>query len=332
MDHRTFVTSLFHELLRREPNEGEISYWSSEIQNGTPQEVYFHFVNCQEYRNTRTNSPKLFVPPGHFYSPIVDPAEILKRENRIFSDKKDIRGIDLREQFQIAFVDRVAKYSADLPFTAQKVDGLRYFYKNNAFAYGDAIVLATMLREFQPRRLIEVGSGYSSALMLDVNELFLDGMVHCAFIDPYTDLVKSLVGTNGGGNFEIIEDIVQDIPLAKFRDLKAGDILFIDSTHIVKTGSDVLHHIENILPSLASGVIIHFHDICYPFEYPRNWVIGLNLSWNEVYYLRAFLTDNPHYEILFFNNFMARKHPELMRQKVPLFMQDSGSSFWFRKL
>jgi predicted O-methyltransferase YrrM len=274
---------------------------------------------------------KLFVPPGHFYSPVVDPAQIRAAAARVFDRTRAVRGIDLREAAQLAFVDAIARHTAGLDFPDERGPAHRYFYRNGAFSYGDANVFAAMLQEYRPRRLIEVGSGYSSALALDIVESRLGWATACTFIEPYPTLLNSLLSDADRARVTILPQPVQDVDLTVFDALEAGDMLFIDTTHVVKTGSDVLHHFENVLPRLRPGVVIHVHDIFHPFEYPEPWVLDLNLSWNELYYVRAFLADNPHYEILFFNNFMATHHAEAMARACPPFMRDSGSSFWMRK-
>ena len=113
--------------------------------------------------------------------------------------------------------------------------------------------------------------------------------------------------------------------------LSAGDILFLDTTHIVKTGSDVLHEVFHILPRLASGVIVHFHDVFDAFEYPERWVFEENRSWNEQYLLRAFLMCNPAFEILYANQFYFRRRREAVARQAPLIARNAGGGLWLRK-
>ena len=280
---------------------------------------------------TSDTTPRLFVPPGHFYSPVVDPAQIRKSAGRVFDRGRPIAGIDLRDQVQLAFVDTLRATAAGMTFPDERGPEHRYFYRNGAFSYGDAITYAAMLTAWRPKRLIEVGSGYSSALALDIIERQLAWKTDCTFIDPYPELLHSLLSDTDRARITLHAHPVQNVPLAAYDVLEAGDFLFLDTTHVVKTGSDVLHHFENVLPRLKPGVIIHIHDIFHPFEYPESWVLDLNLSWNELYYVRAFLADNPNYEILFFNNYMAQIHTDIMQEAAPAFMRDSGSSFWLRK-
>lgn len=187
-----------------------------------------------------------------------------------------------------------------------------------------------MIRHVKPRRIIEVGSGYSSCLMLDVNELFFDKSIQCTFIDPYPDSLLSLIRDEDAQRISIIQSRVQDLNLDLFSSLESGDILFIDSTHVSKVGSDVNHIFFNILPSLQSGVLIHFHDIFYPFEYPKQWIFE-GRAWNECYILRTFLQYNLSFKIVFYASFMKQFHEDLLRMKMPIFTADSGSSIWLQK-
>ncbi len=116
------------------------------------------------------------------------------------------------------------------------------------------------------------GSGYSSCLILDTNELFFDNAISCTFIEPYPGRLLSLLKEEDQKHYQLIQKNLQDIELTSFKELSPNDILFVDSTHVSKTNSDVNYLLFNILPSLNSGVLIHFHDIFYPFEYPKKWV------------------------------------------------------------
>ncbi|HEX6383406.1 MAG TPA: class I SAM-dependent methyltransferase, partial [Anaerolineae bacterium] len=129
---------------------------------------------------------------------------------------------------------------------------------------------------------------------------------------------------------EIIARPLQDVSLDRFSALTAGDILFIDSTHVAKIGSDVNYLFFEILPALAPGVYVHIHDILYPFEYPAAWVYE-GRAWNEAYLLHAFLQYNPTFSIQFFNTYLERVHEPWFRQEMPLCLKDPGGSIWLRK-
>ncbi len=194
-------------------------------------------------------------------------------------------------------------------------------------------MLACTLLIQRPANLIEVGSGYSSAAALDIVEHSLGWTTRCLFIDPHPNhRLLGLLRSDDAERVEIRSAPVQDVELEIFDRLGAGDVLFIDSTHVAKTGSDVVHHLTRVLPRLRPGVMVHFHDVFYPFEYPEKWAISENRSWNEVYFLHAFLQDNAAWEIVFFNDFMGRVHADMMARAMPLFIKNPGGSLWLRKV
>jgi hypothetical protein len=196
-----------------------------------------------------------------------------------------------------------------------------------------------MLRRLKPKKVIEVGSGFSSSVTLDTNELFFNNSINCIFIEPYPERLKSLLKENDKGSVRILERKLQEIPLNVFRELSENDILFIDSTHVAKFNSDVNYIIHTILPALAKGVYIHFHDIFFPFEYPKGWLLA-NRSWNEVYILRAFLEYNEHFKIILFNSYIQERAKEKLFERFPLLYKDrfdvghknTGASIWIKKV
>jgi len=277
------------------------------------------------------NGGRQFVPPGHFYSPIPELDYIRLNERSIFDNvSQHIRGIDLHEAEQLELLDSFKKYYDELPFPAQKTSDLRYFFEAPNYSYSDAIFLYCMMRHARPRRIIEVGSGYSSCLMLDTNDLYFNGSITTTFIDPYPELLLSQIVKNDRDRMRIIGSRVQDVDFKEFEALQANDILFIDSTHVSKVHSDVNRLFFEILPRVHEGVYIHFHDIFYPFEYPRDWIYE-GRAWNEAYLLRAFLQYNSSFRIVLMNTFLERYHRDFFEQAMPLCLKNPGGSIWLRK-
>jgi hypothetical protein len=188
-----------------------------------------------------------------------------------------------------------------------------------------------MIRKNKPKRIIEIGSGFSSGLMMEVNEKYFDNKIDITFIEPYPELLYQRMRKGDKSRYKVIPNCVQDVPLDIFKQLKKDDILFIDSTHVSKFNSDVNYEIFNILPELDNGVIIHFHDIFDGFEYPLNWLRD-GWAWNEDYILRAFLTNNNGYEVLLMSDYLASHYSELLRKSVPNKDDLFGGSLWIRKL
>jgi hypothetical protein len=187
-----------------------------------------------------------------------------------------------------------------------------------------------MIRHARPKRIIEVGSGYSSCVTLDTNELFFDNSIDATFIEPTPDLLLSLIKEIDKQRMRLIPSNLQEVDIATFADLDANDILFIDSTHVSKVYSDVNRIFFEILPRLASGVLIHFHDIFYPFEYPRAWVYE-NRAWNELYLLRAFLQYNSSFRVILFNTFLEHFFRDYFAANMPLCLRNPGGSIWIQK-
>jgi predicted O-methyltransferase YrrM len=325
-----YVLSLYQNLLRRNPGPDEFKAWVKTAQGDkSALEIYYLFINSNEYKSkTRVNT---IFPIGHYYSPIVDPSTVrgyVEREQRTVSSQ--IAGIDVPLEEMEAFWKQISTIVATTSFPESKDDNHRFYYSNSSFPYGDAIALRAMIGTTRPRNIIEIGSGFSSACMLDsVDEFHLD--TRFTFVDPDATRLRSLLKPADYERAEIFEIPVQQASLAAFRSLCRGDFLFIDSTHVLKTGSDVHFELFHILPALASGVIVHFHDIQFPFEYPDPWIFDDNFSWNEIYGVRAFLMFNSVYRIKFWGSCLARERTELIRATFPLFLKNPGGSLWLEK-
>lgn len=280
-----------------------------------------------ELDKLKTELDKLHVPPGHYYSPTISKEDLIKRSEKIWGEPpRQIPAIEINEENQLILLEEFVEYYKDLPFESTYKEGLRYYYENSMYSYSDAIFLFCMIRKNNPKRIIEVGSGFSSAVMLDTNNLFYENSIQCTFIEPYPDRLNSLLFANEKIN--LLQRPVQDIELSLFEELEENDLLFIDSTHVSKTGSDVNFLIFDVLPKLKKGVKIHFHDVFYPFEYPKDWVIDCKRSWNEDYLLRAFLSYNKKFKIIAFNTFLEEFHENWFRENMPLCMKDKGGSIW----
>jgi hypothetical protein len=272
-----------------------------------------------------------FVPPGHYYSPIPSVIEVLNDESKIWRNPDaSLPGIDLNIEEQFTLLDEFDSYYAEVPFKENRTDGLRYYFENGFYGYSDAIFLYCMIRHARPERIIEAGSGFSSCVILDTNDLFFGGRINCTFIEPYAEKLKSLLKESDTPKVEILESRLQDIPSEAFRQLQKGDILLIDSTHVSKIHSDVNYIIHEILPVLSAGVYVHIHDIFYPFEYPKEWLLE-GRAWNEQYILRAFLEFNSQYKIVLFNNFLGNMYREKLESRFPLIYRNAGGSIWLRR-
>jgi len=269
-------------------------------------------------------------PPGHYHSPIPSLKRIRKEESKIFETPRSIPGVDLNEAEQLRLLEAFKEFYREIPFKEHKEEGLRYYFENPYYSYSDAIFLYSMIRHAKPERIIEVGSGHSSCVILDTNDLFFNKTILCTFIDPFPGRFLSLIKRTDEENLDLINKDIQDIDIRIFQSLSENDLLVIDSTHVSKAESDVNYIIFEILPILGKGVTIHFHDIFYPFEYPKEWIFG-GRSWNEAYMLRAFLQYNPSFKIVFFNTYLHHFFRDRFEEEYPLCLKNTGGSIWLKR-
>jgi predicted O-methyltransferase YrrM len=273
-----------------------------------------------------------FYPPGHFYSPVPS-----KRDVQEYLGWKEQRGlirefpaIQMDDKVQLQMLDSLKPYYPLFPFQAEPVDGLLYHFNNPNYSHTDGIILFCMLNRLRPRRVIEIGSGFSTCAILDTNRLFLQSQMRITSIEPHPELLRSLIA-NSTGALTIVESRLQDADIKLFDQLEPGDILFIDSTHISKVGSDVNYVIFEILPRLKTGVIIQIHDIYANFEYPDVWARE-GRAWNEAYLLRAFMEYNEHFRILLFISYLQNAYQAWFQEHMPKTLLNYGGCFWMEKV
>lgn len=264
--------------------------------------------------------------PGHFYSPIPDLQYVSANSERIFRKEAPL-GIDLKENEQLKLLGQMRALKTDFAWPDNKSADFRYYSKNTFFNRSDAFALFCMLRLKKSRALIEIGSGYSSAVIVDTNEKYLFNKLSVTFIEPYPDRLNSLLKESDlrSNVYKLIPKFIQDVDKNIFASLSENDILFIDSSHVSKVGSDLNYILFDILPRLNSGVYIHFHDIFYPLEYPKEW-IEQGIYWNEIYLIRSFLMFNADFEIVLFNNHWNSLNLQDLEE-----FQDGGS-LWLKKI
>ena len=267
-----------------------------------------------------------FSSAGHFYSPIPGPEDIGRREVAL----QEPTGIDLNVDNQVQLLQSLHKFYPEMPFADQAVENGRFSFAQNYFCHSDAIYLYSMLRHFKPRRFIEIGSGHSSALALDTAEFFLDGSLEFTFIEPYPDRLNANLKPQDSVKCRLIEKQVQGVPVDIFDQLEANDFLFVDSAHVSKVGSDVNHILFKILPRLKPGVLVHIHDIFFPFEYPADW-FNEGRAWNEAYLVRAFLQYNTQFQMRLFSDYLGKTQREWLAEKMPLCLKNTGASLWLQK-
>ena len=274
----------------------------------------------------------LWVPAGHFYSPLVDPTDphVQKALEDEAHPAASASALGLDEREMLRWFSIISGHYPTNPFPEQPAGGSLYHYANPLFPLADALALLGVMIETRPRRYVEVGCGYFSCAAIDINEKYMGGAVEMTFIEPYPDEFLKQVGESKYAS-RLQRTKLQDVPLDLFTGLSAGDVVFLDSSHVAKTGSDVVDYMFRVLPALPKGVLIHIHDIFFPFEYPAAWVETENRSWNEAYLLRAFLLGNESYRVIYFSDWMYKCRREVFGAAMPLCVEHRGGSIWIEK-
>ena len=290
-------------------------------------------------------------PPGHFYSAEPDLRELASEptRSRVWpATPHPTPGIDWREAAQAALCTEVFARQEPLAFPAFPTeDPTEYHGTNSQLSPLDAWVLQAMLRMLEPRRVIEVGSGFSSLMTARVNRELFGGRMRFTCIEPHPRPFL-LEGVPGISDLRVEE--VQDTPLDVFDELGPGDVLFVDTSHTVKTGGEVPWIFSQIVPRLHPGVALHVHDVYLPGEYPRQWVLDEGRNWNENYLVQAFLAFNAGFEVLLGVQWMIQNRPQVLLETFPglidprtvtgpvrppmghyLLGEHSGSSLWLRR-
>lgn len=264
-------------------------------------------------------------PFNHYESPYSDIIKIHKNENMLFDVNKKVLDIDFNLNEQLELLERMKHLDLPCWKNLEENTKYRYYYDNHWFGKGSADALYYMIRLVQPKKIIEVGSGFSTAVMLDTNEYYFDNRIKIISVEPRADRLKSILRPTD--NIDIYEKDFQEMPTNFFEVLEENDVLFIDSSHVSKMDSDVNFLFFEILPRLKKGVYIHFHDMFYPFIYPKEWVYE-GRAYNEMYILRAFLMNNDKYEIKLFGHMLEYE----CKNEIPESLYGCGAgSLWIRK-
>ncbi len=266
----------------------------------------------------------------HYYQPLTNPKKHLKKSLR---QDRVLEGIDWNIEQQLEILNQFHFAHELKEFPLEKQSDTEYFYNNSLYASGDSEYLYSMIRYFKPGRIIEIGSGNSTLMALNAikKNKMEDEEYHCAHIciEPYEQPWLEKV------DVELRRDKVEEIELSFFKTLEKNDILFIDSTHVIRPQGDVLFEILEILPILQPGVIVHIHDIFSPKDYLDEWIYRDKMLWNEQYLLEAFLSFNSKFEIIGAVNYLSHNHNEIFGEKFPVFRSQTGrepGAFWIRRV
>ena len=254
------------------------------------------------------------IRPIHYYEPIPDFRSITPEQ---ITRRREFPTIDFNWNNQLALLNELTAYKDEL-------STLEFNFDNGFFSGFDAAVYYSLIRHLKPQRVIEIGGGYSTQL---ATKALTNGGLTC--IEPYPERLNGI-----GPNVELIQKRVEEIDVAFFSCLEPNDILFIDSSHAVKFGSDVCYEFLEILPRLAPGVWIHVHDIFFPHDYPAEWLLERRMSFNEQYLLEAFLSFNEKFQITLANYWLCLDYRNKAARLWPnaLSADYGASSLWMRRI
>lgn len=273
------------------------------------------------------------ITPNHFYEPIPDTRTL---KNELWLKQSQLVGIDINEESMINLLSKFSSKFKDeyesFPMTKTSIP-YQYYVNNRGFESVDGEIYYCMIRYFKPKRIIEVGAGNSTYLAA---QAFLKNKeehgigADLIVIEPYPNdtLRKGFSGLT-----RLVEAKVQNVDLSEFSKLKENDILFIDSSHVLKIGNDVQYEYLEILPRLNEGVIVHIHDIFLPAEYPKKWVLNDYRFYTEQYILQVFLSFNNIFKVLWGGSYMHLRYPEKLEEAFNSYNRKSvwPGSFWMRK-
>ncbi|MHB8108795.1 MAG: class I SAM-dependent methyltransferase [Syntrophorhabdaceae bacterium] len=263
----------------------------------------------------------------HYHEPLFD-GRMLRHP---LDQNRNLPGIDWNIAEQLDLLKSFCFHEELKEVSIEKVDDLTFHINNDFFESGDAEYLYNLIRLKKPARIIEIGSGNSTLMAIKAikkNREENEGY-RCKHlcIEPYERPWLEKTGVT------VIRQRVEDVDKALFAELGEGDILFIDSSHIIRPQGDVLFEYLELLPSLQTGVIVHIHDIFSPRDYLREWIIDEVRLWNEQYLLEAFLTNNRDWKIIGALNYLHHNHFERLAEKCPFLRRDrEPGSFYMEKI
>ncbi len=276
-----------------------------------------------------TGSPRIDGRRGDYGWPLPGYDDFRKNAKTLFrTDYESLPGIDLAIESQLQNLRELVPHTEPFPYSEQPQPGLRYFTKQTWYEEGEARMLQAIIRKHQPKRIIEVGSGFSSALMLDA--LDKNSQTRLTFIDPYPERLLSLLTDEDKKRCEVRAQKVQEIDPKIFAELSENDILFIDSSHVGALGADVNYLFFEAVPRIGSGCFVHVHDIHWPFEFDQSWY-ERGIAWNEPYFVRAFLQFNSAFSIHLWMSYLLNNHRTQASELFPKGVTDPGSAIWLRR-
>ena len=269
----------------------------------------------------------IFPVADHYYEPLINFSQLLHP----LDQHRNLPGIDMNAEGQLALLKQF-RFSEELrPYTAPKKDDLTYNFGNGFFDSGDAEFLYNLIRLRKPKRIVEIGSGNSTLLAIEaIRNNTIDQAGDCCqhiCIEPYEMPWLERSGVT------VHRERVETVSKSVFTQLDAGDLLFIDSSHVIRPQGDVLCEFLEIIPILKKGVAVHIHDIFTPRDYPKAWVVDKVRLWNEQYLMEALISGNPSWKIIGALNFLQHEYPGQLKAACPFLTKErEPSSFYIERV
>lgn len=279
-----------------------------------PTRAAHHLLFLAQSRPDLSDRWGYHIRPIHYYEPLPDFRSITAEQ---IQRRRAYAGIDFRREEQLNLIDELARYRAEL-------SNLDFDFGNDFFSGFDAAVYYSLIRHLQPQRIIEIGGGYSTQMA--AKALARNGKGRLTCVEPYPEPRLHTTDTR----VEIIQKRVEEIDVDFFVCLERNDILFIDSSHSVKFGSDVCYEFLEVLPRLNPGVWIHVHDVFFPHDYPAEWLLDRRLALNEQYLLEAFLAFNNSFATQLTNYWLCLDHADAAARLWSI--ETRASSFWMKRV
>ena len=256
----------------------------------------------------------IFPLTSNYYEPLFNFDNLKKKLN----EKRNLPGVKFD-------VDEQVKSLSQFNYN-EELKNLSFNFNNKFFEAGDAEIYYQTIRYFKPKKIIEIGSGHSSLLAKQAikNNKEIDNVTtKLTCIEPYENRWLE------ENDIHVIREKVEEIDIKIFSDLNKNDILFIDSSHVIKPQGDIIKIFLEILPKLKPGVIVHIHDIFSPRDYPENWLKVENRFFNEQYLLEGILDNSSKYKIMLSLNLLKHDFYSEIKKVCP-FLDDKSepSSFY----
>ncbi len=266
----------------------------------------------------------------HYYQPMINPSKHLTKSLR---EDRVLPGIDMNIHEQLELLSKFNYNDEMKNIPIEKSAKTEYYFNNGSYCSGDAEYLYNIIRYIKPRKIIEIGSGYSTLMAINAvkknNAENSDYKCEQICIEPYEQPWLEKTGV------KVIREKAENLKTEFYGQLNANDILFIDSSHIIRPQGDVLFEYQEILPILKKGVYVHVHDIFTPKDYLDEWIFKEHLLWNEQYLLESFLTFNTKYKIIGALNFLSHNYRKELESCCPVFAEQEGrepGAFWMKTI